>query len=295
MPNLRRNGIGTVDLIGGGSAARVVGEIGTGDDSREASFSSDQRSNRVADAPPGNWADRYAPESVRPYLRLARLDRPIGFWLLLLPCWWSVGLAEVALQPALPQPLAADPVRRRRAADARIGLRLQRLHRPRLRRPLGAHRQPPHSVRPGDAGRSPRLRRHLRLGRPPGARPVQRLHHQAGRRLARAGRRLPVSEAFHLLAADRARPRLQLGGAGRLGGGDGQHRHPGAAALCRLGAVDHRLRHHLRPPGPRGRPAARPALHRHPLRRQHHELGRQLLRRRHRPVAGWPATSPART
>ncbi len=29
----------------------------------------------------------------RPYLRLARLDRPIGSWLLLMPCWWSVGLA----------------------------------------------------------------------------------------------------------------------------------------------------------------------------------------------------------
>ena len=32
----------------------------------------------------------------RPYLRLARLDRPIGSWLLLMPCWWSVGLAGMA-------------------------------------------------------------------------------------------------------------------------------------------------------------------------------------------------------
>src|SRR6266699_1005126 len=31
----------------------------------------------------------------RPHLRLARLDRPIGSWLLLMPCWWSVGLAAV--------------------------------------------------------------------------------------------------------------------------------------------------------------------------------------------------------
>jgi 4-hydroxybenzoate polyprenyltransferase len=69
-----------------------------------ASYSSDQRSNQVADAPPGNWADRYAPESVRPYLRLARLDRPIGFWLLLLPCWWSVGLADVTLNQPYPNP-----------------------------------------------------------------------------------------------------------------------------------------------------------------------------------------------
>ncbi len=47
---------------------------------------------RVADAT-GNWVDGLAPTWTRPYLRLARLDRPIGSWLLLMPCWWSVGLA----------------------------------------------------------------------------------------------------------------------------------------------------------------------------------------------------------
>ena len=47
---------------------------------------------RVADAT-GNWVDGLAPAATRPYLRLARLDRPIGSWLLLMPCWWSVGLA----------------------------------------------------------------------------------------------------------------------------------------------------------------------------------------------------------
>src|SRR5215468_7854344 len=50
---------------------------------------------RVADST-GNWVDSLAPARVRPYLRLARLDRPIGSWLLLIPCWWSVGLAAVA-------------------------------------------------------------------------------------------------------------------------------------------------------------------------------------------------------
>ncbi len=50
---------------------------------------------RVADAT-GNWVDSLAPTSLRPYLRLARLDRPIGSWLLLMPCWWSAGLAAVA-------------------------------------------------------------------------------------------------------------------------------------------------------------------------------------------------------
>jgi 4-hydroxybenzoate polyprenyltransferase len=51
-----------------------------------------ESSGRVSDAT-GNWVDGVAPPFCRPYLRLARLDRPIGSWLLLMPCWWSVGLA----------------------------------------------------------------------------------------------------------------------------------------------------------------------------------------------------------
>src|SRR6187200_3390799 len=50
---------------------------------------------RVADAT-GNWVDQSAPEWARPYLRLTRLDRPIGWWLLLLPCWWGAALAAIA-------------------------------------------------------------------------------------------------------------------------------------------------------------------------------------------------------
>ncbi|NBR91543.1 MAG: 4-hydroxybenzoate octaprenyltransferase, partial [Rhodobacteraceae bacterium] len=45
---------------------------------------------QVADAVKGNWVDHYAPAWARPYLRLSRADRPIGTWLLLLPCWWSL-------------------------------------------------------------------------------------------------------------------------------------------------------------------------------------------------------------
>ena len=41
----------------------------------------------------GDWIDRYLPASWGPYGRLARLDRPIGTWLLLFPCWWSIALA----------------------------------------------------------------------------------------------------------------------------------------------------------------------------------------------------------
>jgi 4-hydroxybenzoate polyprenyltransferase len=47
---------------------------------------------RPADAEPITWVDRL-PAGVRPYLRLARADRPIGIWLLLWPCWWSIALA----------------------------------------------------------------------------------------------------------------------------------------------------------------------------------------------------------
>jgi len=47
----------------------------------------------IADAPKKNLADRLAPESLKPWLRLMRADRPIGAWLLLWPCWWSVALA----------------------------------------------------------------------------------------------------------------------------------------------------------------------------------------------------------
>jgi 4-hydroxybenzoate polyprenyltransferase len=55
----------------------------------------------VADAT-GNWVDSLAPVWSRPYLRLARLDRPIGSWLLLLPCWWSSALAAIAGHQAAP-------------------------------------------------------------------------------------------------------------------------------------------------------------------------------------------------
>ncbi len=57
----------------------------------------------VADAT-GNWVDTGAPLWIRPYLRLTRLDRPIGWWLLLMPCWWSAGLAAIAAGAWVPNP-----------------------------------------------------------------------------------------------------------------------------------------------------------------------------------------------
>ena len=51
---------------------------------------------RVADAVREHWADSLLPRAVRPYARLARLERPIGWWLLLLPGWWAIGMAQTA-------------------------------------------------------------------------------------------------------------------------------------------------------------------------------------------------------
>lgn len=56
-------------------------------------FEMPEPQGQVADAVRGNWVDHWAPKWSRPYLRLSRADRPIGTWLLLLPCWWGVALA----------------------------------------------------------------------------------------------------------------------------------------------------------------------------------------------------------
>ena len=55
---------------------------------------------QVSDAVTGNWVDTLAPAPLRPYLRLSRADRPIGTWLLLLPCWWGLLAAMLASDQA---------------------------------------------------------------------------------------------------------------------------------------------------------------------------------------------------
>jgi 4-hydroxybenzoate polyprenyltransferase len=69
------------------------------------------RQGRVADAPSGHWVYRALPRALWPYAQLARWDRPIGWQLLLWPCWWSAALAASAyarpgdsLASLLPQP-----------------------------------------------------------------------------------------------------------------------------------------------------------------------------------------------
>lgn len=56
------------------------------------------------DALPAHWVERLLPAPARPYARLMRLDRPIGWWLLLWPCWWSAGLAADAAGRSYPDP-----------------------------------------------------------------------------------------------------------------------------------------------------------------------------------------------
>lgn len=67
---------------------------------------------RVADAPSRHWVYRLLPRWLWPYAQLARWDRPIGWQLLLWPCWWSAALAASAyprpgdeLLSLLPSPL----------------------------------------------------------------------------------------------------------------------------------------------------------------------------------------------
>jgi 4-hydroxybenzoate polyprenyltransferase len=51
---------------------------------------------RVADAPRNHWVYRILPRGLWPYAQLARWDRPIGWWLLVWPCWWSAALAAIS-------------------------------------------------------------------------------------------------------------------------------------------------------------------------------------------------------
>ncbi len=50
-------------------------------------------STAASDIPRASWLTRLLPAGALPYARLARLDRPIGTWLLLFPCWWGIALA----------------------------------------------------------------------------------------------------------------------------------------------------------------------------------------------------------
>lgn len=56
--------------------------------------------DRVADAPSDTFVYRTLPRAAWPYAQLARWDRPIGWQLLLWPCWWSAALAPHFAAPS---------------------------------------------------------------------------------------------------------------------------------------------------------------------------------------------------
>jgi 4-hydroxybenzoate polyprenyltransferase len=55
----------------------------------------------IKDEVKAHWATRLPP-ALLAYAQLMRLERPIGWWLLLLPCWWGMGLAQLSLAGGMP-------------------------------------------------------------------------------------------------------------------------------------------------------------------------------------------------
>ncbi len=212
----------------------------------------------IVDAEPGNWVDRLAPKPVRPYLRLARMDRPIGTWLLLFPCWWSLTLAEVSIgrpiptrgrcccSPSAPSSCAAQaaPTTTMSTASTTRGSSARRAARS-LRPGLARGRA---AVRRGSGARSGFLVLiwfnlfTILLGI--GSLAIVAIY--------------PFMKRFTYWPQAVLGARVQLGRADGLGLGQGLARAAADPALHRLGAMDDRLRHDLRASGHRGRPDARP-------------------------------------
>ena len=155
------------------------------------------------------------PPRLRPYASLMRLDRPIGTWLLYWPCAWSVALAGVGGRWDLFLWLALGAFAMRSAGcvyndivDRDLDAQVERTR-----------------LRPLASGRVSLRSAWVLIGaalpdRPARAAPAQsrRGDRRAGQ--PRAGRRLSLHEAHHLVAAGVARAGLLLGRAGRLAGGD---------------------------------------------------------------------------
>lgn len=59
----------------------------------------DPQDRMVADALRGSWVHRFLPERFWPFAQLARWERPIGWWLLMWPCQWSLMMAVASHAP----------------------------------------------------------------------------------------------------------------------------------------------------------------------------------------------------
>ncbi|KAF1856816.1 hypothetical protein Lal_00015646 [Lupinus albus] len=244
-------------------------EVISGKQSRDA-LGSDIQSRatrgRVKDAPSGHWVYRVLPTSLWSYAQLARWDRPIGWQLLLWPCWWSAAMVAAARATPGDGAWAVMPslwhlflflvgaIAMRGAGCAYNDLVDQDID---------------DKV---DRTRS-------RAARPRRAVAVQLVFSGARRGLADHRRDLSLHEAHHRLATVRARHGFFVGRAGGLGRGGRLARPAAAPALCRRDPVDHRLRYDLRPSGQGGRRAGRRALDRAPVRPAHQDGADFALRR----------------
>ncbi len=225
----------------------------------------------VADRVRGHWADRIVPVGFRPYARMARLERPIGWWLLLWPCWWSSAMATDAagappnLWHLVLFMIGADRHARRR-------LHVQRYRRPRPRCAGGAHAIQATAKRASDGAAGAGVPRVAGADRPGCASPVQPRDRPPRPPVARDGRDLSVHETVRRLAAAFSRDFVFLGGVDRVVGDLRRSRLAAGASLRGRHPVDYRLRHDLRPSGQGGRRADRRAFHRAAVRRPYRPL-----------------------
>ena len=233
----------------------------------------------VADAVRGHWADRFIPPALRPYARMARLERPIGWWLLLWPCWWSSALAADAAG-AWPNLwhlvlFLVGAVAMRGAGctyndivDRDLDAEVARTR----SRPIPSGRV---SVRNAAV--------FLVLLALVGLLVLLQFNRFA---VLVGVASLAIVAIYPFMKRITDWPQLALGLAfswGALMGWAawyGRLDWPPAAPLCRRDPVDHRLRHDLRPSGQGGRRAHRRPLHRAPVRRKHQAVARRSLRRR---------------
>ncbi len=73
--------------------SRIAGEGAECSEAGEGLVAVEAPADR-SDIHQNDWVECWLPAPVRPYARLARLDRPIGTWLLLFPGWWGIALAS---------------------------------------------------------------------------------------------------------------------------------------------------------------------------------------------------------
>ena len=200
-----------------------------------------QSSTLIADAAPANWVDRFAPSAAKPYLKLARFDRPIGAWLLLYPCWWGQALAEHQTGQIWPNVwflvLFLIGATVMRGAGCTWNDIVDRDYDGRVERT---------ALRPIPSGQVT-AKQALAFGvllaligpcRPD---PVQLVHNLAWYFLARAGCPLSLLEAVYVLAAGCSRADVQMGRPRRLGRCDGRAVAGPGCVIRRVRLLDDRL------------------------------------------------------